>query len=73
MSRHQTASLLASGELEVVAVASDGSRGATRLDDALARAFAQLRELSARANVARLGRDQGYRIEDVVHVEARGL
>ncbi|MDB4936997.1 MAG: Radical domain protein, partial [Labilithrix sp.] len=42
-------------------------------DDALARAFAQLRELSARANVARLGRDQGYRIEDVVHVEARGL
>ena len=54
--------LLASGELEVHAVAPS-----------LASAFAMLRVLSSRENVARLGRDQGYRIEDVVHIEARGL
>jgi organic radical activating enzyme len=69
MPRPHGAALLASGELEVVAVATSDAT----LDDALARAFAELRALSARENVARLGRDQGYRIEDVVHVEARGL
>lgn len=61
--------LLSSGELEVFAVAPVEAS----LDASLASAFALLRALSARENVARLGRDQGYRIEDVVHIEARGL
>ncbi len=68
MSPAVTATLLSSGELEVVAIA-DGAD----LDDALSRAFASIRAVSARENVARLGRDLGYRIEDAVRVEARGL
>jgi organic radical activating enzyme len=41
--------------------------------ESLASAFAMLRVLSARENLSRLGRDQGYRIEDVTHVAARGI
>jgi organic radical activating enzyme len=63
--------LLPSGELEVLA--SSHKASVTALDACLASAFARLRLLSARENVARLGRDQGYRIEDVVAIEARGL
>lgn len=62
------ATLLPSGELEVVATAVGSG-----LDDMLARAFAAIRAVSARENVARLGRDMGYRIEDAVQVEAYGL
>ncbi|MBS2015549.1 MAG: radical SAM protein [Deltaproteobacteria bacterium] len=40
---------------------------------ALSEAFAGLRAASARDVVARLGRDQGYRIEDLVRIEARGV
>jgi len=69
MSPSAQATLLRSGELEVVALAS----GSGPLDEALSRAFAAIRAVSARENVARLGRDQGYRIEDAVRIEARGL
>jgi hypothetical protein len=62
------ATLLASGELEVVALASGAA-----LDLALSHAFAAIRAVSARENVARLGRDMGYRIEDAVRLEARGV
>lgn len=62
------ATLLGSGELEVVAVASGAA-----LDEALSHAFAAIRGVSARENVARLGRDMGYRIEDAVRVEAHGV
>src|SRR4051794_22134529 len=62
------ATLLASGELEVVASVYGGA-----LDEALSEAFAAMRAVSARENVARLGRDMGYRIEDAVSLEARGL
>lgn len=67
-----TMRLLATGELEVDAVAA-GGLGDAALDVSLSHAFAMLRALSARENVSRLGRDQGYRIEDVSHVGARGL
>ncbi len=63
-----TATLLPSGELEVVTLVKG-----VDLDDVLSRAFAAIRAVSARENVARLGRDQGYRIEDAVRVEASGL
>lgn len=53
-------------EVEAVSVAPD-----TRT--ALAEAFAGLRAASAREVVARLGLDQGYRIEDLVAIEARGI
>ena len=62
------ATLLPSGELEVVATAVGSG-----LEDTLARAFAAIRAVSARESVARLGRDMGYRIEDAVRVEAYGL
>ena len=62
------AKLLPSGEFEVVATAVGSG-----LDDALARAFAAIRAVSARENVARLGRNMCYRIEDAVRVEAYGL
>ncbi len=62
------ATLLPSGELEVVATAMGSG-----LDDVLSHAFAAIRAVSARENVARLGRDMGYRIEDAVRVEAHGL
>jgi hypothetical protein len=68
MSPSAKATLLPSGELEVVALAPGSG-----LDEALSRAFAAIRTVSARENVARLGRDMGYRIEDAVRVEARGL
>src|SRR5437868_7059065 len=61
--------ILPSGELEVTARAS--------LDDgiaaALTRAFAALRASSSRENVAHLGRDQGYRVEDLSHLDVRGI
>jgi hypothetical protein len=63
--------LLPSGELEVLSVLAE--RGGRAIDEALAQAFSGLRSLSARENVARLGRDQGYRIEDLVELEATGL
>jgi hypothetical protein len=67
--------LLPSGELEVVASSASSAPIAScaSLAEALERAFGALRALSARENVARLGRDQGYRIEDAAHVEVRGL
>jgi len=68
MSPSAKATLLTSGELEVVALAPGSA-----LDEALARAFAAIRAVSARENVARLGRDMGYRIEDATRVEASGL
>lgn len=65
--------LLPDGDLEVVALVGDASGPELALDGALAHAFAALRALSARENVARLGRDQGYRVEDVVRLDALGL
>ena len=62
------ATLLPSGELDVVATATGSG-----LDDVLSRAFAAIRAVSARENVARLGRDMGYRIEDAIRIEAHGL
>lgn len=56
------ARLLASGALEISVSGVD-------LDDMFARA----RVLSARENVARLGRDVGYRIEDAAAMTVRGL
>ena len=61
MSPSAKATLLPSGELEVVVLAPG-----SELDEALSRAFAAIRAVSARENVARLGRDQGYRIEDAI-------
>jgi organic radical activating enzyme len=69
MSAEAPLRILPSGELEVRAVVG----GDEAVDRALTSAFARLRGLSARENVARLGRDQGYRIEDVVHIEATGI
>jgi organic radical activating enzyme len=68
MSPPAQATLLSSGELEVVVPAPGDA-----LEAALSRAFAAIRAVSARENVARLGRDMGYRIEDVVRIEARGV
>jgi len=66
------ARLLPSGDLEVTSLACAGIAGVP-LAEALSRSFAMLRVLSARENVARLGRDQGYRLEDAVHVDVHGL
>lgn len=63
------ARLLPSGALEISAHAPPEDD----VDEALARGFAALRRLSAREVVARLGRDQGYRIEDVESLEVEGL
>ena len=61
--------LLPSGDLGVQSQAPPGAP----LAEALTRAFGMLRTLSARQNVARLGRDQCYRLEDATHVDVRGL
>jgi hypothetical protein len=63
--------LLPGGELEVRSVVPE--RGGATIDEGLAEAFSALRSLSARENLAPLGRDQGYRIEDLVELEATGL
>jgi organic radical activating enzyme len=68
-----SARLLPSGELEVVGSTQNTPLARASLDEVLANVFGELRVLSARENVARLGRDQGYRIEDVTCLSARGL
>lgn len=67
MDRARTA-LTAEGTLEV-----EASSPAHDIRIALAEAFATLRAASAREVVARLGRDQGYRIEDLVALEAKNV
>src|SRR4051794_17893577 len=67
-----SARLLPSGDLEVTSLAS-APADASPLAEQLTHAFASLRVLSARENVARLGRDQGYRLEDAAHVDVVGL
>lgn len=62
------ARLSSSGALEV-----EGASAAPDTRTALAEAFAELRAASAREVVARLGRDQGYRIEDLATIEAHGI
>lgn len=65
--------LSASGELEIVVSVTAPPAASPSLETSLAAAFAELRRRSARENVARLGRDQGYRIEDLSRLEVRGL
>jgi organic radical activating enzyme len=66
--------LLPSGALEIsVEVPREGDGRDGDVDDALSRGFARIRALSAREVVARLGRDQGYRIEDVEALDAEGV
>lgn len=67
MDRARTA-LTPEGTLEV-----EASSPALDTRTALAEAFATLRAASAREVVARLGRDQGYRIEDLVALEAHNV
>lgn len=64
--------LLPSGvlEVEVFAPLAEEDAGAIA---ALAEAFALLRSASGREAVVRLGRDQGYRVEDVVAMSASGI
>lgn len=59
---HGEARLLSSGALEITVEGID-----------LEEMFARVRVLSARENVARLGRDQGYRIEDAAAVRVSGV
>lgn len=60
-------------EIEVVVHRVGSPADVAGLTAALTDGFAQLRVASGRDAVARLGRDQGYRVEDVVALSASGI